>query len=335
MPTRDLGTNSKKVYANAQNIIDFTSDELIDSYKLALKEITEELDKLFKKFLTLEEPTRAELTQFMRKSNIQREIVNIMRPFLSENEAFIKDMTALGLDTGYFQTGWALDQAAGLSLGWGMVDDKAVRAAASLGGDLGDLAELLTKAEVKQHKKLVTKAFRNYDKDTVKWISRDIRQGIIKGESAVQVAKRLQKKGLAQSFNSAMRISRTEILRSTGIGNQIAYREAEEAGVQLNEVWDAVLDDRVRPDHAQADGTVRDKETGLFSVPWGEVIGPRRSGIPSEDINCRCIVVGEVEGYSPELKRIRDEGLQPYQTFPAWAQANDIKVNRFGQKYNF
>jgi len=83
------------------------------------------------------------------------------------------------------------------------------------------------------------------------------------------------------------------------------------------------------------DGVARDEESGLFSTPWGSSEGPHRNGIAEQDINCRCDIRPEVEGYSPEVRRVRDEGLQPYQSFSTWAEKNGLTVNRFGQKYKF
>ncbi len=335
MATRNLATNTSRALKQADGIITFTSQELVKSYTKALKDIRKKLDNLYKKFLTLEEPTKAQLTQFMRLSKIEKEIIDIMKPYLKANQAFIKDMTVLGIDNGYFMNGWVLDQGSGLSLELGFVDDTAVRAATGIGGDIGNLTGLLSNAEIKQHQKVLTDAFVNYNKDTIKWISRDIKQGIIQGESAVNVARRIQRSGITQSFNSAMKISRTEVLRATGLSGQIAYEEARTFGVEVNEIWDATLDNRTRPDHASADGNIRDNETGFFSVPWGESLGPHRNGIAKQDIHCRCLSVGEVEGYSPELQAERNKGLQPRQTFKQWADDSGVTVNRFGQKYNF
>ena len=335
MPTRDLATNSLKSLNKADGVIAFTSDELIKSYKSALVDIRNKLAELYDKFMTLEEPTKAQLTQFMRLSNIEKEIIDIMKPYLTANEALLKDMSVLGLDVGFFNDAWAVDQATGVSLGWGIIDDNAVRAAVGIGGDLGVLSGLMTDFEIAKHQKILDDAFTNYDKDTIKWIGRDIRTGIIQGESVTKIAKRLKDGAITSSYNSAMVIARTETLRSMGIGNLIAYDQARDYGVQINEIWDATLDDRTRSSHASADGTIKDNETGYFTVPWGQVVAPRTSGIAAEDIQCRCISVGEVEGYSPELRAIRDEGLAPYQTFETWATENGLTTNRFGEKYNF
>ena len=336
MPSsRDLKTNSLKAVRQADGIIAFTSKELIDSYKTALVEVRSKVAQLYETFLTVAEPTKAQLTQFMRLSGIEKEIVTIMRPYLTQNEALIKDMSMLGIDTGYFNSAWAIDQASGVSLNWSMISDNAVRAAAGLGGGIGNLTGLMTDYEVKQHQKLLDDAFVNYDKDTVKWIGRDIRTGIIQGDSVQTISKRLRDNALTSSYNSAMKITRTEVLRATGLGQQIGYDEARDFGVNVNEVWDATLDSRTRPEHGASDGLVKDNVTGFFDVAWGQVAGPRRSGIAGQDINCRCFAVGEVEGYSPELRRIRGEGLQPYQTFETWATKKGITANKYGQKYNF
>jgi len=50
--------------------------------------------------------------------------------------------------------------------------------------------------------------------------------------------------------------------------------------------------------------------------------------------NCRCLAVGEVGGYSPELQAERDKGLQPRQTLKSWIKDQGLTKNRFGQKYN-
>jgi SPP1 gp7 family putative phage head morphogenesis protein len=335
MSTRDLATNSKKALDKADRIISFTSDTLIKSYKTALIDVRSKLADLYSRFLTLEEPTKAQLTQFMRLSNIEKEIVSIMKPYLSANEALLKDMSVLGVDTGFFNNAWAVDQATGVSQSWGMIDDVSVRAAAGIGGDSGELKGLLTAKEIKQHQKVLEDAFTNYNKDTAKWISQDIRQGIIQGESVPKIAKRLRDSAITKSYNSAMVIARTETLRAMGIGNQVAYDQARDAGVQIIETWDATLDSRTRASHASADGKIKDNVTGMYSVFGGEYPGPRRTGIAKEDINCRCISVGEVGGLSPELRALQNEGMEPYQSFETWANKQGITANRFGEKYNF
>jgi len=333
MPTRDLATNSKKSLDKADRLINFTEKELIASYKTALKEVRERVASLYEKF-QVAEPTKAQLTQFMRQSGIRDEIVDIMRPYYVSNKALIEDMSMQGIDTGFFNNGWSVDQATGVNQSWGMIDDSAVRAAAGIGGEIGELSGVMSSKEAAKHAKIMTKAFANYNKDSQKWIRQAVRQGVIQGESVPKVTKRIQE-ALGMSYNSAEKIARTEILRSTSIGNQVAYNQARDSGVQIEETWDATLDDRTRSDHAAADGTPKDNITGLYSLFGTEFSAPRMSGIAKQDINCRCISIGEIGGLSPELIAIRDEGIEPYQGFETWATNNGINTNRFGEQYNF
>jgi SPP1 gp7 family putative phage head morphogenesis protein len=332
--TRNLATNSRRAQEAAEDIVRFTSGELERSYRRALDDIRAEISRLYELYMAEGELTKAQATQFLRNSGIERRIVNIMSPVLTESEETLRQTAQVAFDRSFFKHAWAIDQASGVNLGWGSFSDAAVRAAVGIGDYTDDLRGLLSEKEVARHARVLNNAFSNYESDTRRWISRQVRDGIIKGESVDKLAKRLDKQALMHSKNSAITIARTETLRATGIGGQIGYDEAREKGVNIREMWDATLDSRTRPDHAAADGAVKDNESGLFSVPWGTSPGPRRNGIAAQDINCRCTAVGEVEGYSPEVRRIRGEGVQPYQTFGEWARRNGITANRYGQKYD-
>ena len=274
MATRDLLQNSKKAFKDADKIISFTSSELIKSYDRALKDIRSELVRLYEAYLPTGELSKAQLTQFVRLSGVQESIVNIMKPYLDSNKELLRDMASMSLDTGYFDSGWAIDQASGVSLTWGLVDDTAVRAAVGIGGNGNELIGVMSAKEIDEHIKILTKAFKNYDADSQKWISEEIRQGIIKGDSIPVITKRLDTDTMIKIKGSAERIARTEILRATGIGQQIGYNEAIDQGVQLTQVWDASLDGSTRPSHAAADGEKMDNTTGMFSVSWGDIPGP-------------------------------------------------------------
>lgn len=296
------------------------------SYDAALKDVRAELSRLYEIYQAEGELTKAQATQFLRKSNIEAEIVRTMDPYLDANEKLLKEISEVSFNRSFFGHVWAIEQTAGVDLRWGLLSDNAVRAAIGLSDDYASLEGLMSASEVKKHAAVVDRAFKNYSVDSRKWIGREVSQGVIKGESVNKVAKRLKKEGLAKSYNSAMRIARTEVLRSTGLGGQIAYDQALDHGVKIKQVWDATLDANTRPDHAALDGKPQEE--------WG-VPGPRRSGIASFDINCRCTVTPEVEGFSPEVRMIRGEGLQPYKTFKQWATEKGELINKYGQKYNF
>ena len=332
-----METNSQRAWKSLSRLPDVVTDELILSYRQALEDIRATIARLYSTYMAEGELTKAQLTQFMRVSNIEREIVDIMRPYVAQSTQTIQRASQAGIEGSFFKHAWAVEQAAGVRLGWGQLSDTAVRAAAGIGGDLAELEGILSKSEIEQHRRILADAFdKTYPKDTQRWISRAVRDGVIQGDSVQKLAKRIEKDGLAKSFSSAERIARTETLRALGIGNQVAFEQAADEGVQVTQVWDATLDAATRPAHAALDGVEADGD-GLWypaSISGG-VPGPRRSGVASFDINCRCRTTGNVAGYSPSVRRIRNEGLQPYTTFKDWATERGFSVNQYGQEYSF
>ena len=72
-------------------------------------------------------------------------------------------------------------------------------------------------------------------------------------------------------------------------------------------------------------------ENGYFQTAAGPVEGPGLSGDPAFDINCRCAVRPQVDDYAPRVRRIRGEGVQPYQTYTEWAKNKGIGRTRAGR----
>lgn len=338
MPTRDLQTNAERIAKRLDRVRGATETELARIYNRALDDVRTTLARLYEQYRGEGELTRAQATQFLRNSNIESEIRRIMGPYVTDGTELMKEAASVSFQESYYRNAWAVNQATGVSQSWGLLDDASVRAAIGIGDAAGGTAALLEELggkEAARHSRILDDAFRRYDADTRRWISRAAADGIIKGESVDRVARRIRREGIAKSYNSAQTIARTEINRATGLGSQVSYARGRDKGARIQEIWDATLDSRTRPDHAQADGAVMDEETGLFNVPWGAVPGPRRSGIPGQDINCRCTTRPQVAGYAPEVRRIRGQGMQPYQTFSEWAREQGLQRNRYGQRFRF
>jgi len=330
--TRDLTENSKQISRQLSALPEFAASELAKSYASALDDIRSTLARIYDQYNVTGELTKAQRTQFLRLSNIEKELIAVLQPYLSSSEELIKQVSQIAVDQSYLRHGWAIDQAAGVQLGWGGLSDNAVRAV-SIGGTSEELRGIVSDKELIAHRKLLDDAFKkNWPKDSKKWLSNAIKDGVIKGDSIPTITKAI-KGALGKTYSQAEIIARTEILRALGIGSQIAYDKAADDGVQITQVWDATLDSRTRPEHAALDG--RSMVDGMFDTAVGFIPGPRRSGDASFDINCRCSVNGEVEGFAPSVRRIRDEGIVPYKTFTKWAQDNGIAVNKYGQKYDF
>lgn len=126
-----------------------------------------------------------------------------------------------------------------------------------------------------------------YDVDQLKkTINNEVSRGIATGLSYADVAKNLSRvSGVV--MNKTYRIARTEGHR---ISNEAAYdaqKKAKDTGADVVKQWDAALDKRTRPHHAQLDGQIREIDEP-FEIAGHKAMYPGGFGIAAEDVNCRC-----------------------------------------------
>ncbi|WP_419892824.1 phage minor head protein [Oceanobacillus kimchii] len=152
--------------------------------------------------------------------------------------------------------------------------------------------------------------FEEHRNQIIRRINIEISQGIQAGESYAVIARRLQN-AVEFSRKKARTVVRTEAGRARSI---VAEKAAEKAAqyVDIVGVWMSALDLRVRHSHRVLDGKETDSE-GYFHYKAWKAKGPHMWGIPSMDINCRCLKLRKVNGMLPEYRRGRnymDEGYQ-------------------------
>lgn len=146
-----------------------------------------------------------------------------------------------------------------------------------------------------------------------------LNSGLIAGQSYVQMMRDFKKFVNASNFE-AMRILRTEGQTAQNAAQADVYLKARAQGIEGRRRWDAALDGRTRPTHGAADGTFENAE-GMFKVGGEKTPYPAWEGLSAaERINCRCFTHFEIEGFSPAVRRTRDEGLIPYMTYSEWKE---------------
>jgi hypothetical protein len=139
-------------------------------------------------------------------------------------------------------------------------------------------------------------------------ITQEVTSGIIMGQSADKIAKRLMDKIPNMERVSAIRAARTAITEAENAGRQAAAEQLEEKGAILNKVWLANDDDRSRVHdgvkiHVEANGqTVGCDEP--FTVAGEELMFPGDNSLgasPWNLYNCRCTRATEVAGFKSIL----------------------------------
>lgn len=136
----------------------------------------------------------------------------------------------------------------------------------------------------------------------IKWnaehLTSAILQGILSGQSIPDIAKNLDQL-TGMGLNAALRNARTMMTAAQNSGRIESYRQAEELGIEVQKMWLAEMDDRVRESHAELNGeTVGIDEE--FSNGLQYPADP--NGEPEEVYNCRCTLVAQVKGHEHEPK---------------------------------
>ena len=128
-------------------------------------------------------------------------------------------------------------------------------------------------------------------------ITDSITRGIASNASYSDMAKQITRHMVGDysgmkggALGKAMQIARTESHRITNEATFDAQLKAKDSGADVVKQWDAALDKRTRPHHAQLDGQIREIDEP-FEVAGHTALYPGGFGIASEDINCRCAVL--------------------------------------------
>ena len=122
-------------------------------------------------------------------------------------------------------------------------------------------------------------------------------QGIVKGDSMDDVAKRLLPI-VNMDKNAAIRTARTAVNGIENKGRKDATERVKEAGIPMVERWSCTHDDRTRDTHILLDGTEPNNEgkfgEGILSTLIEYPGDP--AGDPEEVYNCRCGLVSTIAG---------------------------------------
>ena len=136
---------------------------------------------------------------------------------------------------------------------------------------------------------------------TINDITLAVQTGVVEGEGARQIAKRIEGVFDSATRSRSLRIARTETVGAYNEGGT----QADENGGATHKEWITVLDDTTRDDHADADGQeVEIRDTYL--VGGDQLRYPGDPGGSTEQIvNCRCTSAGVIKdrrGIAPEHK---------------------------------
>lgn len=271
--------------------------EIAALYRESLDEIRKEMSKIYEKYAVNGILTKAQMTKYNRLATLEKNVLDSLSPAVRASIRIIDRMKPTEYGEAFFRTAWAVDSATRVALTWGPLDKAAI--AANL-----DNPFYLTSTE------RLTSTLKGAVRNT-------INNGLALGQSYTEMMKDIKDLVNLKNFET-MRILRTELHDAQEAGIADSYDAALEQGINGKVVWIATLDGKTRDSHQEMDGVARD-EDGMFRGSIGETPYPGWEGLPASDrINCRCDIRFEIEGFAPEIRRARDDGLVPQQTYDQW-----------------
>ena len=270
---------------------------LIKEYSRALKDIRSLLAEYYAKY----EMTYAEMQKYKRLAGLEKTLIEELRKLTKKNSRTLIKGLGDQFAESYYRTAFILETEVQAKLAYTLLNPKVIEA--SIMNPISGLK--LNERLNKNRDLLITK------------IRENITQGLIKGESYRDMAKRV-KNVLEGDAAKAIRVVNTESHRAQNDGRLKSMEHAASKGVIMKKRWIATLDDRTRDLHQELDGQEIDIDENFTSPSGASGPAPGQLGSPEDDINCRCTMISVIKGFEPEVRRARGEGIIPYQNYKEW-----------------
>ena len=280
--------------------------ELLRAYTTSLKEVRLQIALAYEKYGSEGKLEFSQMAKYNRLSNLEKEISEQVRIITSRNAQTLKKGLGEQFAESYYATAYALESTAQAKLAFGLLNPNTIEA--SVNNPLDRIG------------------FLQRNKDNQARLARQLREeltrGLIQGQSYQSTARAIKER-MDVGATNVLRIARTESHRVQVQGRMESLEHASNQGVILKKVWVSTLDDRTRDSHQDLDGVSVGMEE-QFEIRGLTTDGPGMFGVPEEDINCRCTIRAEIEGYSPQFRRSREDGIIPYTNYNSWKE-NRIK----------
>lgn len=267
-------------------------------WRNSLDQMRVEMAKIYDKYAVEGVLTRAQMTQYNRYATMEKQLMDTMAPAITKTKGQLTRMRPEQYNAAFFHSAWAMDSAAEVRIAWGVLNPDVV---------LESLASEYVKISLER-----------YGPEARVIVRSALNDGLSIGKSYPKMMKDL-KKALNTTNYKAMRILRTEGQDVVNAGTDDAYNRAAQAGIEGLTVWSSTLDAETRDTHQAMDQQVR-KEDGFFNGPGGfRAPYPVWEGLSAKErIHCRCNIRYEIEGYGPQIRRSREQGLVAPQPYSEW-----------------
>lgn len=274
------------------------SRKIAGYYSKALRDINSRLAEYDRKG----QLTQNQMLQYNRLNNLEKDIIKEMGKVTGASNATIKSHLGNLYEDAYYRTAFGLEKEVMAKLRYTKLNPDLVD---SMIESPFDRVGFLQRSRQNQAR-------------LAEQLKQEIFSGLTQGKGYRDIAQTVKKRMDVGATNMD-RIVRTESHRVREQAKLDSMVHAEKQGVVAKKRWVATLDDRTRDTHQSMDG----EEVAIqkpFKVNGAEGMAPGLTGVPEEDINCRCGSIVVIEGFEPTERRAQGEGVIPYTNYEDWRE---------------
>lgn len=280
---KNLNKSAETINRMLEQKVKGSEKQIAKMYAKMLNEIRQELAKLYEKYEVGGKLTYVEMAKYDRLTKFLNYVNKLVTVQYKGLKKVIYDVLGESYLDGYYLTAWAVETDTLSRLAYSAVTPETI--AAAIDNPLTNLSERL-------HKNMVNTVFE---------IRQEVTQGLVQGDTYGKMAGRLKDK-LEVKTSDAMRIVRTESHRVSQASQLDSAIHANNNGVVMMKEWASMEDERVRKPKGKNKANHRMLDSKKIPVgenfkgKLGEGPAPGQLGTaPSENINCRCILLYSVE----------------------------------------
>jgi len=277
--------------------------EVNRALRQSLDKVRVDMARIYDKYAVDGKLSLADMTRYNRLTTLETSVIGSMNDATRANVRTINRLRPEQYEASFFRTAWAVDQTSGVATAWGVLNRDTI---------LENIASPFYKISIE-----------TYGPEARATIRRALNNGLAQGQAYTAMMKDI-KGAFDITAYRAMRIVRTEGQTAVNAGQDAAYSRAEAKGIEGSRFWDATLDGRTRPEHQAADGQEKKPPIAGFASGY-YLVGGERAAFPTwqglsagNRIHCRCRERFQIAGYEPQVRRSREQGVIPYQTFTEW-----------------